>query len=134
MVLPWKEEYNLGIASVDEQHREFIGIINTLAKNLSQGLSHGDIVSAIIRMENYVQEHCLYEEKCFVVCSYEEMDAHIAEHKIFLEKAKEFRERVNVDDPLVAVEMLGFFEKWFLEHELVEDRKYVEAFRICGIR
>lgn len=35
MILPWKEEYNLVIFSIDEQHKKLIGIINTLVENIS---------------------------------------------------------------------------------------------------
>jgi hemerythrin-like metal-binding protein len=134
MALPWKDEYNLGIVSIDLQHKKLIGIINTLAKNISQGLSPGDINSAIVRMEQYVRDHFLFEEKYFEMFQYEETDEHVAEHYVFLEKTEEFRKRAVIEDPNLSIEMLGYLEEWFIHHVLIVDRKYVEVFKRNGIK
>ncbi|MEI8096655.1 MAG: bacteriohemerythrin [Candidatus Moraniibacteriota bacterium] len=134
MIIPWKEEYNLGIASIDEQHKKLIGIINTLGKDLSSGLEASDINSAIVRMEVYVKEHFLYEERYFGLTNYAEATEHIAEHRIFLDKTEEFRERAKSKDSTLSIEILGYLEEWFIHHVLVVDRRYVEYFKEYGIQ
>jgi hemerythrin-like metal-binding protein len=134
MVLPWKDEYNLGIVSIDEQHKKLIGIINTLAKDIAQGLTHADINSTIVRMEQYVKDHFQYEEGYFALCKYEATPEHIAEHRIFLEKTEEFRKRAETEDPTLSIEILGYLEDWFLHHVQVVDKQYVETFHKYGIQ
>lgn len=134
MALPWRKEYELGIVTIDEQHKKLIGIINTLSKDISEGLSRGDISSAIVRMEEYIKEHFSLEEKFFIACSYENAAEHIVEHDVFLEKTEEFRKRAKTDDAILSVEMLGYLEGWFLHHVLVTDKKYVDVFRRCGMK
>lgn len=134
MIIQWKDEYNLGIASIDEQHQKLIGIINTLSKNISAGLSRGDINSAIVRMEQYVKEHFTYEEKFFELIQFKETEEHVREHRVFLEKTEEFRERAKTDEVTLSVEMLGFLEEWFIHHVQVVDRLYVEEFKKFGVK
>jgi len=133
-MIPWKEEYNLGIDSIDAQHKQLINIINTLAREIKSGITEQDLDKTIVNMEKYVQEHFLFEEKFFTASLYEKTKEHIAEHHIFLEKTKEFRERALTGDVSLSLEMLGYLEEWFLHHVLVVDKQYVDTFKKFGVQ
>lgn len=134
MIIEWKEEYKLGIVSIDAQHRKLIVIINALADAIN-GNDSGDssVGAAIEGMKRYAEEHLAYEERLFERCGYEEATKHRAEHDVFRETLQEFRNRFRTSDSTVALEMLGYLEEWFLHHVLHTDRKYVESFKTCGI-
>lgn len=134
MLIPWKDEFNLGIASIDVQHKKLIGIINALGAHLSSTSNQDDVNIAIAQMEAYVKEHFLYEEEYFKSFQYAETESHLAEHRIFLEKTAEFRSRALSEDVTLSVEMLGYLEEWFLHHVQVVDRGYVEEFQKHGIK
>lgn len=133
-MIPWKEEYCLGIDSIDAQHQELIGIINTLAEKISHGIAKHDVDSAIADMERYVETHFSFEEKFFTACLYKKTAEHIAEHHLFLEKAREFRSRALTGDISLSIEMLGYLEEWFLHHVLVIDKQYVDDFKKFGVK
>ncbi len=134
MKLAWKDEYDLGIASIDAQHRNIIGIINDLTDLMERGVSGDGISEAVSKMRRYAEEHLAYEENLFSRCGYAETDEHREEHDVFRETIEEFHARSKRSDPVVAIEMLGYLEGWLLKHILVTDRKYVETFRIHDIR
>ncbi len=134
MQIAWKDEYVLGIESIDAQHRKLIGIINILEEAMHANGSGDVIVAAVSEMRVYAEEHLRYEEELFDRCGYVESDSHRAEHDVFRETIDEFQERAKGSDQIIAIEMLGYLESWLLKHILVTDRKYVEAFRECGVK
>lgn len=134
MQIAWKDEYDLGIASIDAQHRKIIDIINGLAKFMKQDASSEDVARTIEGMHRYAEEHLAYEERLFEECGYAETDDHREEHDTFRETIAEFRERMRANNPIVAIELLGYLEDWLLGHILVSDRKYVETFKSYGVR
>lgn len=135
MQIAWKDEYDLGIASIDTQHRKIIGIINGLARSMEQDDSSEDVARAIEEMRRYAEDHLSYEERLFDECGYAGTDDHRREHDTFRETIEEFCERAKAhNNPIVAIELLGYLEEWLLEHILVSDRRYVETFKSCGVR
>lgn len=134
MKIAWKDEYDLGIESIDLQHRMLIGIINSLTEAIERNDPAYGVAQAIDEMRAYAEEHLAYEEKLFDQCAFAEADAHREEHDVFRETLGEFRARAETTGPIVAIELLGYLEAWLLKHILVTDRKYVEAFKTSGIK
>lgn len=134
MRITWKDEYDLGIESIDVQHRKLIDIINILEDAMRSGESGDEMSAATAKMRAYAEEHLAYEERLFERCGYTESDSHRAEHDVFRETIDEFQERTKGRDPIVAIEMLGYLEEWLMKHILVTDKKYVAAFTENGIK
>ena len=134
MNIPWKEEYSLGIETIDTQHKKLIGIINEVAKAMEGDASEGAITQAVTEMRQYAEDHLAFEESVFEQCGYVETAEHRAEHDIFRETIEEFRERSKENGITVAIEMLGYLEGWLIKHILVTDKKYVEAFKAFGVK
>ncbi|MEI8103522.1 MAG: bacteriohemerythrin [Candidatus Moraniibacteriota bacterium] len=133
MTFVWKSEYDLGIPSIDEQHRGLVVLINTLSEHISKKSSPADVDVILGRVEEHAREHFAYEESFFEACSYEEAPSHKNEHLVFLGRIEKFRIQAKSDDPLVFIEVLGYLEQWFLHHVQVVDRRYVEAFHAIGV-
>ena len=54
MNILWKPEYELGIASIDGQHRKIIDIINDLSDAIVNGTAHEKVLEALKRMEAWL--------------------------------------------------------------------------------
>lgn len=134
MKIAWKDEYDLGIESIDKQHRMLIGIINSLAEAIERNDPADGVKRAIDEMRAYAEGHLVYEEKLFDQCGFSEADGHREEHDLFRETLEEFQGRAETVNPIAAIELLGYLEEWLLKHILVSDRKYVETFKTCGIK
>ena len=134
MPVPWKAAYDLGIPSIDAQHRQLITIINEFSERVAIGVSHADTDEMLVQVERHALEHFTYEEGYFTDYGYPEAPSHHQEHQAFLKKIEEFRERVKKEDPLFFVEVLDYLEQWFLHHVQVVDRRYVELFVSRGVR
>ncbi len=134
MNIPWKEEYSLGIETIDIQHRKLVEIINEVMKAMEDSMPEGTIARIVNEMQQYAEDHLAYEEDIFGQCGYAETAEHRAEHDIFRETIEEFRGRSKENGITVAIELLGYLEGWLIKHVLITDRKYVEAFKSFGVK
>jgi len=134
MSLLWKDEYKLGIPSIDIQHRRLIDIINEFSYRTKEAnVSYADIDAMLVQVERHAREHFAYEEGFFIRYNYSDAMPHHQEHEAFLAKIEEFREKTKTEKTKLFAEALDYLEQWFLHHVLVVDRRYVELFLAEGI-
>jgi len=133
MSIPWRKEYEIGIESIDVQHRKLIATVNTLSDAIAARESDEQVKGILSELDEYVETHFTYEEELFRKCGYAASEDHEAEHETFRKSLVMFHKQNEERMPLITIEMLGYLEGWFLHHVLVSDRGYVDAFRDCGI-
>ena len=83
-LLQWKDEYSVGIAAVDHEHRELIELINRLHDELSASRAtpvsveefFGDLLKSI-------SSHFALEERFMRDEHYDQLAQHKADHEIF---------------------------------------------------
>lgn len=131
--------YHIGIQEIDVQHSRFIDITNEIIDiaNSEGEVSKGVLESVLNSLAEYSIFHFDTEEAFFARCQYKDADAHIAVHRDYNRKAKQYVDRLKdtEDDDLRTLvdEMTIFAGGWILDHILEEDMKYVEDLRACGI-
>ena len=96
-MISWETQYELGIKSIDDQHKELVNIINKMAALLieaKQGVDiYDEVVAVIGDLKKYTIYHFKYEENLFDQYSYEYKDTHKAEHDklvVMIGKRREF--------------------------------------------
>ncbi len=114
-LLEWKSEYSVGIASIDDEHREMIELINsTYAKlesdpddQIERGLE--DIFTAI-------SMHFALEERFMLNADYDEYDAHKADHEELLDQMRDLMDAYVASPELGAVLLEQGLSDWFSVH------------------
>ena len=85
----WKEEFELGIPSIDEQHKSLLDIGNRISKLLMEHEDGDDnyeeIFSVIEELKTYTIYHFDSEEELFVTYDYPDYENHKKEHDDFIE-------------------------------------------------
>ena len=115
-LLTWKDEYSVGIDSVDFEHQEMIGLINDLYAEMSTrgdvaAIEHflGDIHSAI-------SAHFALEERVMKRSGYDEYQAHKDDHEDLLDQIRDLMDDF-AGDPDSAIETLrSRLADWFEGH------------------
>ncbi|MCW8962845.1 MAG: bacteriohemerythrin, partial [Gammaproteobacteria bacterium] len=76
----WKDEYSVGIDSIDQQHRKLLNLINQLqtAVNYSTGESFEQ--EALDELVDYTKTHFSYEEGLLEKYEYPGYEPHKAQH------------------------------------------------------
>ena len=134
MKVEWKDEYNIGIASIDRQHQKLFVYLSDIRLALINDDQEEAIQKAIQNLIDYGIEHFSFEEALLKEGNYDLLDEHHELHNSYNEKLIRFKNKlVHNDDPM-GTELIIFIKKWLLEHILVEDMKYINSFKLSGFR
>ena len=130
--IKWNDEtMALGIPIIDEQHKNFLNIINQLQLVIASHSQEKRLMDIINELINYAIFHFKTEEEFFDKLNYYGKEEHKKEHKEFLEKFLELKK--TIEDELIsfkknavqiANEIYTFMIDWFLNHISGTDKKY----------
>lgn len=124
-------DYFLNIRMIDEQHKKFIDILNSLIilNSGNKEVSFEEIRLILNELEEYLKYHFSTEEKYMTLANFEEIDVHIKEHIQYINKIDEFIQGYKYRNPVLLDEMLAFSKKWFLTHIMQTDAKYTDSLK-----
>lgn len=97
-LIRWKPSFSLGIPSVDHEHRELIGAINTVYDSMQADASPETIESCLEDIYADVASHFALEERHMREAGYEEYEAHKDEHEDLLDQIRDMMDLYE-DDP-----------------------------------
>lgn len=121
----WKDEYKIGLASVDEQHEklfELAGEIYDLVK-ISEDVDKFDQIVAVLQeLKDYTVFHFQDEEAYMLEIKWPKFFSHKVLHESFIEKVNSVN-ITSLDDHQTdyLLEMLGFVLDWLQNHILQVD-------------
>ena len=129
----WNESYSVGLAEIDKQHQNLIGMINQLID--AQGVSvRSELISdTLTNMTNYAMYHFRAEEDLMREHDYPQYDAHRQEHLGFVRKTAEMGTDVIDAKKTVPVALLSYLKNWLISHILESDMAYKGFFKDKGI-
>jgi hemerythrin-like metal-binding protein len=134
ILIHWKEDYNLNIKEIDQQHKKLFDIINVVYDSMIREEEDEVLGQAISDLSDYAFVHFKVEEKYFEQVGYEDAPFHIAEHRKFLDRIETFRMEYSVNGAKYAKEVMFFLQEWLNNHILHVDKKYMETFIKNGIK
>ena len=88
-MLQWKDEFNTGIAEIDEQHHRLVDIANQTYQLMENQLitdKFDGIVALIEELKNYTIYHFNFEEKYMESIKYKKRFSHMVLHGEFINK------------------------------------------------
>ena len=142
-LMPWRTEWSIGIATVDDDHRALIESLMDICLRFcpesrsgveGQG-DGGALLAALDALGERVRSHFQREEAFMRAIGYERLGEHVREHAVLMAELKEMLQGWREQDLQVFDESIyESMRRWLLEHILGADRAFAEAyFRICGI-
>ena len=120
----WTEDFVTGLPSVDEQHRQLVGIINAVGDLLLAGESdEAKLQQVFKRLADYAHEHFEDEERLMAEAGIDphHLGEHRSHHAKFVEQLlRLWRSRSVMRHP--AESLHGFLSAWLSFHILGEDQ------------
>ncbi len=127
--ITWTEDFSVGIARIDEQHKRLIQMINRLIAE-PQTTTKSETVSDLLNdMTNYAFEHFATEEELMREHNYPHLEEHVAQHRAFRKKTVDFCSATMLDVEAVPETMLYYLRDWLVEHILKSDMAFKPFFR-----
>ena len=122
----WKDEYNTGIATIDQQHRRLVEIANDMYALLNNDLvtdKYDQIMEIINELSDYTVYHFKAEEGYMQANGYRKFLSHKALHQDFLDKIADIdAEQIDNGQNEYLRGILAFVCDWLVEHILKEDK------------
>ncbi|MCB1760201.1 MAG: hemerythrin family protein [Gammaproteobacteria bacterium] len=120
----WNEKLSVGNAEIDADHK---GLFELIAELENSAVTRGFLSYILGRLEGYAAEHFAREEQLMRRVGYPGFDAHIREHKAFvewLETVKSTYTRAAESPYLIGDLVNDFLRGWLTRHIMEEDMKY----------
>ncbi|UCH52718.1 MAG: hemerythrin family protein [Pseudomonadota bacterium] len=122
-LVEWREEFKLGIASVDHEHEELIALINEVHRQLHSPDSTLTVSDYLGEIFARISAHFALEERIMQTSSYDRYKEHKADHERLLDGIRDlmddYEDRLHYDEA-------GFAEslrRWFTEHFKTHDAR-----------
>jgi hemerythrin len=125
-MIKWKDEYSIGVDSVDDQHKKLFEIANRsydLLRNQLITDKYGKIIEIIDELKNYTIYHFQAEEDYMKQIGYKKFLSQKVAHNDFLEKMDNIDvEQIDDGQNEYLIGILDFVSEWLVEHILKEDK------------
>ncbi|OGG42839.1 hypothetical protein A3G50_00525 [Candidatus Jorgensenbacteria bacterium RIFCSPLOWO2_12_FULL_42_11] len=134
----WDDNYSVEVAEIDEQHKHYFEITNSIYDLLSESpISADGLTVKITELGNYAFYHLSTEEKYFKQFNYEDAESHIQEHNDFRQKITDYINQARNPDTEtenLANEVASFAKDWLSRHIPQFDKKYIKCFHEHDLR
>ncbi|GAA0737684.1 hemerythrin family protein [Clostridium oceanicum] len=126
-MLKWKEEYSVGIDSIDLQHKKLFKIGNDAYKLLKNDFcidKYDEIVDIIEELRRYTKYHFNLEEEYMLKNKCKRYFNQKKEHDAFIEKIYSADlKKIDTNQDEYINNLLKFVFEWIINHMLKEDKR-----------
>lgn len=125
-----KDEYYIGIDSIDEQHKKLFQIAEDTYNLLNNAYivdKYDHIVALINELREYTATHFTEEEAYMESIKYKRFLSHKVQHQEFLDKINEIEiNDLEENQDSIIMDILNFIYDWLVNHILETDKLIVE--------
>jgi hemerythrin len=132
-LMNWKEEYSVKVASIDQQHKKLVELINQLHDAMRAQKGRETIGKVLSELVSYTQSHFKSEETLMQTHKYPALEAHKLEHHMLVKKVSDFQKEVDSGKVTVTIDVMNFLRDWLQNHILGTDKKYSGFFVEKGV-
>lgn len=130
----WTEQMSVNSSEIDDQHKRLVGLLNDMYQAFLDKQHLERLGPVIAELVAYAKYHFDTEEKYFTAFRFDGSAEHILEHMDFRHKVDEFVSKFEINKGALTYEVMNFLRNWLNNHIMVTDRKYIECFRLNGVR
>ena len=124
-VFPWNKNFETGIATIDEQHKVLVSLLNELAGTLARD-DQLEINRVFDELAEYANFHFETEEAIWVEYFGDDswLSSHQLTHSSFLPKVVELKEQ-DTNKPLIEIieSIVKFLIRWLAFHIIDNDKR-----------
>ena len=123
-LIEWRDEFNTGVAEVDHEHQELIGLINDLHAQLEGGADPDAVADFLGEVFAKISAHFALEETVMRKHRYDEYEAHKSEHEALLDDIRDIMDDYESGAYADADQALATTVRdWFVNHFKTKDAR-----------
>lgn len=120
----WKEEYSVGIETLDSQHKKILKMLNRLYSAIHEGSQSHLLGRILLELSEYTKTHFLDEESIMQECNYPECEQQKKAHKEMTLKTQDISMLYQRTSGDFSLDTLQFIKDWWVNHIIIMDQKY----------
>ena len=120
----WKDEYSVGIDSIDQQHKKLLNLINQLQTAVDYSTGEEFEHEALDELVNYTKTHFSYEEGLMEQNDYPGFEPHKAQHVEMITKVEEVLAEYDKDPDTAMSNAVEYLKGWLIKHINGTDKQY----------
>ncbi len=133
-MIEWDDKYSVGISIIDDEHKEFVDIIN-MAVAIKENNDNPEEIRKILKeMIGYALTHFQTEENCMIKFNYPKYQHHKEEHHAFFTKTIAYVDKMIEGDIQIANDLLEYVKQWLASHIQGTDKEYIDCFNRNGLK
>lgn len=122
-LIEWKDEFSVGVAAIDHEHRELIELINNLHGTIGAGATNDQVIEILGEIYAQISAHFALEEKVMRDIEYDAYPAHKTDHEALLDELRDIMDRVEDDGGFDEDRLSHELNHWFSEHFRTHDAR-----------
>ena len=122
--LEWKDEYSVGLDSIDQQHRKLISLINQLTTAVEYSTGEEFEREALAELVDYTKTHFTYEEGLMEDNGYPDFEAHRAQHRAMIAEVEAVLAEYEKDHDTAMRRAVDYLKGWLIHHINGTDKQY----------
>ncbi len=131
--IKWENSFSIDVSVIDEEHKQFILIINKVIASMQINSKREKISEALNDMTLYALSHFKNEEEYMMEFDYPEYLLHKKEHKDFILTTVGICKSVTNGNYNITDSLLKYLKKWLAEHIQVTDKRLTVCFNKNGL-
>jgi hemerythrin len=121
--MQWKDEYSVGIAEIDDQHKGIIDLFSVINAAIEARESWSDVFFKLEQLRDHARFHFAVEESLMHMHGYSKYAEHVELHKHFLAKLDQLQ--MTTLSRQVTMNAINYLSNWYPEHIKTQDRDFV---------
>jgi hemerythrin len=120
-LIEWDENYSVGVAAVDHEHRELIGLVNEAHDRLMRPDAAEAVMNFLGEIFARISAHFALEEQIMRARNYDHYDTHKADHERLLDEIRDmmddYEDGESFSEALLAQQLRAWFAGHFRSHD-----------------
>ena len=122
-LIEWDEKFSVGVASVDHEHRELIGLVNETYDRLQRPGVDITVPDFLGEIYTRISAHFALEEKLMRASRYVHFKEHKADHERLLDEIRDIMDDYEDKRIFDAEQFAQRLGAWFTEHFRTHDAR-----------
>ncbi len=120
-LLSWRADYEVGVATIDTEHRYLFELINEFHDRSAGGETRVAVLQVLSKLVGYAEEHFQHEEALMFEHAYPQLERQRDSHETLFASLFELNERLSKGDADIDFQTMRFLKGWLVDHILKED-------------
>lgn len=122
----WREEYRIGEAMIDQDHKNLFKLINEFHDTFQERKVRSELVRVLNNLVAYAEEHFQREEFIMAAHGFPLQEEHHARHEQLYATIYVLNEKLQNSAQLPERDAIAFLKDWLADHILQHDLAFAE--------